>query len=83
MSKEEINSKLTSLIEKKLKQEIKLVYTKDNDNYEKNLDLSILNINYNLKDTLNEAYQIGREKNIFQSNFDIVKSFLFKKNIIS
>ena len=81
MSKEEANSKLTSLIDKKIKQEIKLVYSKDKDNYEKNLDLSILNIDYNLQDTLNEAYQIGRGKNIFQSNFDIVKSFIFKKNI--
>ena len=81
MSKEEANSKLTSLIDKKIKQEIKLVYSKDKDNYEKNLDLSILNIDYNLQDTLNEAYQIGRGKNIFQNNFDIIKSFIFKKNI--
>ena len=81
ISREEANSKLTSLIDKKLKHEIKLVYSKDKEIYEKSLDLSILNINYNLQDTLNEAYQIGREKNLFQSNFDIIKSFIFKKNI--
>ena len=81
MSKEEANSKLTSLIDKKLKREINLVYSKDKEIYEKNLDLSILNINYNLQNTLNEAYQIGRGKNIFQNNFDIIKSFIFKKNL--
>lgn len=81
MSKEEANSKLTSLIDKKLKREINLVYSKDKEIYEKNLDLSILNINYNLQNALNEAYQIGRGKNIFQNNFDIIKSFIFKKNL--
>ena len=81
LNKEKANSMLSSLLNKKEKQEIKLIYTNDKEKYEKNLDLSILNINFNLQDTLNEAYQIGRGKNIFHNNFDIIKTFIFKKNI--
>ena len=81
LNKEKANSMLSSLLNKKEKQEIKLIYTNDKEKYEKNLDLSILNINFNLQDTLNEAYQIGRGKNIFHNNFDIIKTFILKKNI--
>lgn len=38
-------------------------------------------INYNTKDVSNVAYLIGRDKNIFYNNFEIIKTFLFKKNI--
>lgn len=44
--------------------------------------LSALNINYNISQAVENAYSIGRTKNIFQNNYDILKAMIFKKNII-
>ena len=81
LSKEDANSLLSNLITQKNNTELTLKYTKDEDKYEKNLDLSILNINYNLSNSINEAYSLGRAGNIFKNNFDIAKTLLTKKNI--
>ena len=80
-SKDEINSLFTNLIEKKQKKELKLYYNSSDKKYEKKLDLSILNIKYNLDDCISKAYSIGRTGNIFQNNFTIAKTLLLHKNL--
>lgn len=84
MSKETAKSTLSDYITKKNKTEIKLVYTNENqETYEKNIDLSILNLDYNLEENISEAYNLGRVQNIIQNNFIIAKTLIFKKHINS
>ena len=79
-SKEDATKIMSGLINKKLKKTIKLEYNKENGNYEKILDLSVLNIDYHLSDTINSAYNYGRSKNIFFNNFDIAKNIFRSRN---
>ena len=82
MSKENIHTKLSDLINQKNHTELKLEYTNEQtEHYEKLLDLSILNIEYDLEKGINDAYNLGRSENIFQNNFIILKTLLTKKNI--
>lgn len=81
MAKENAINILKKIISEKLKNEITLEYTTENDKYEKKLDLSILNIDFNLDNAINSAYNIGRNGNIFKCNFEIAKTLFFKKNI--
>lgn len=40
-----------------------------------------LSIEYNISQAIDAAYLVGRNKNIFENNFDILKTLIFKKNI--
>lgn len=40
-----------------------------------------LDIEYDVSQAIDDAYSIGRNKNIFQNNFDILKTMIFKNNI--
>lgn len=81
LSKDEIRFKFSEILSKKAKAEIKLEYTsEEKETYEKNIDLSILNIEYDLDNCLLNAYNLGRTGNIFKNNFDIISTFLLKKN---
>lgn len=80
MTKEDTNILLKNIASKK-NDEITLNYKTENEEYEKKIDLSTLNINYNLDNSINSAYNIGRNGNIFQSNLEIAQTMLFKKNI--
>ena len=40
-----------------------------------------LNVEYNVENTANEAYQYGRNDNIFVNNFKIIKAMIKKQNI--
>lgn len=87
MTKDEASSMLTKLINKKLKHDVILTYidtTEDDkkNNFETTLDLSVINTTYDIKSSIDKAYNIGRSGNIFQNNFAIAKS-LFKKNNIN
>lgn len=79
-SKEDATKIMNGLINKKLKKTIKLEYNEEKSNYEKTLDLSVLNIDYHLLDTINSAYNYGRSKNIFFNNFDIAKNIFRARN---
>lgn len=49
--------------------------------YETTISLEQLEVNYNIIEALNEAYKIGRDKNIIISNYQILKTNLLKTNI--
>ena len=80
-SKENAINLLNNFINERDKKEINLEYTTDDNKYEKKLDLSVLNINYKIENSVNKAYSIGRNGNIFKCNYDIVKTLIFKNNI--
>ena len=80
-SKENTTKLLKKLITEKDKTEINLEYTTNDNKYEKKLDLSVLNIEYNIENSINKAYNIGRNGSIFKCNYDIVKTIIFKNNI--
>ena len=40
-----------------------------------------LNIEYNISQAIEDAYLVGRNKNIFENNFDILNTLINKKNI--
>ena len=76
-SKETVSSLLEELSSKKDETEVTLEYINDaKEKYETTLDLSILNIEYNIENSVNEAYSTGRSGNIFQNNFEIIKTML-------
>ena len=81
LSKTNTSQILNNLIHERNNKEIILEYIDENSKYEKKLDLSILDINYNIESSVNKAYSIGRNGNIFQCNFDIAKTAFFKKNL--
>ena len=80
MTKEKASNLLKKIATEK-NNEITLEYKTENEEYEKKLDLSILNIDFNLDNAINSAYNIGRNGNIFQSNLEIAKTMFFKENI--
>ena len=80
MTKENASNLLKKIANEK-NNEIILEYKAEDEEYEKKLDLSILNIDFNLDNAINSAYNIGRNGNIFQSNFEIAKTIFFKETI--
>ena len=78
MSKKDAISKITNIVDNKLKSDLKVSY---GDDKEINLNLSTLGVKYDINKAINEAYNIGREKNIIFNNYDILTTFLGKKDI--
>ena len=81
ITKESATTLLKDAISDKIKNEVSLEFSTENEKYDKKLDLSILNIDFNLDDSINSAYNIGRAGNIFKCNYAIAKTLIFKKNI--
>lgn len=75
---EEAKEKLKSNLEKELIPELILKY---NDEYNISLDPKQIEFKYNIEDTLNEAYNIGRTDNIFLNNYTVLFTTLFGKKI--
>lgn len=51
------------------------------EEYETTISLEQLEVNYNIIEAINEAYKIGRNKNIIISNYQIIKAKLFHEKI--
>ena len=84
-SKDEANSELSNLVNAKKHSKINLKYTASDssDNYEMLLDLSTLDLEYDISSSISEGYNYGRTGNIFQNNFAIAKALFFGKNFSS
>ena len=82
-SKDDANKLLNNLKDKKINKKIKLKYSsKDSSNdYEYTLDLSTLNIEYNIEESVGKAYSLGKTGNIFQNNFTILKLLIIGEKI--
>ncbi len=77
LSKEDSMQKLTELANQKLETDILI---KAND-FEYGIKLSQLETQYNIEKALEEAYNVGRNGNVFSNNFAIVKAKIFGKDI--
>jgi len=77
LNKEQAIQKLTEEANKKLESDI-LIKT---DNFEYGIKLSQIETKYNIEKAIEEAYNIGRNGNIFANNYDILKTTIFGKEI--
>ena len=77
LTKEEAIAKMNILYQEKKEKEISLKYQE----YEASLNPTILEVNYEVENAVNEAYSIGRSENIFINNYDILFTLIGKKNI--
>ena len=88
MTKEQAIDTISKIIDNKLKSSIKIYYDEDKEetenddiSYETNLDVSTLDVEYDISLAVNQAYNIGRIGNIFENNFNILNIMLNKKDI--
>lgn len=75
-----IDDAYQKLKEELSKQKGKNITVKQAD-YETTISLEQLEVDYNIIDAINEAYKIGRNKNIIISNYQILKTNLFHTKI--
>lgn len=78
MTYEDAKSKLDKIFKNIMKSNIDLVY---GDDYKYTITAEDVELSYDFKDTLDEAYSIGRTGNVFKANYNLLSSALFKKNI--
>ena len=77
LSKEEAMGKIQEEVNQKLESDI--VVKADDFQYE--IKLSQIETKYNIEKALEEAYNTGRNGNIFTNNFEILKATIFGKEI--
>lgn len=77
LTKEEAKQKISTHISSSIPEEIKL---KHND-FETSLSTEQLSIYFNTDEAVEIAYQIGKNRNVFENNFIILKSLFSKTNI--
>lgn len=73
----EAYEKLKEQFNNQVSKNIKVKY----EDYETTISLEQLEVNYNIIEAINEAYKIGRNKNIIISNYSILKTKLFSTKI--
>ena len=77
LSKEEAIAKLELIYNEKKEKDINLIY----QDYTTSLNSTLMEVNYEIEQAVNNAYQIGKKDNIFQNNYEILFTLIFKKNI--
>ena len=77
LTQAEALEKLNNSINKEEMKNIKLKY----EDYELELVPKQIEIEYDIDEAVNNAYNIGRNSNIFVNNFNIIKSIILKNNI--
>ena len=77
LSKDEAIQKLETIYQEKLQKEIKVKYNE----YESNISPNMLEVKYEIENSVNQAIQIGKDGNIFTNNFNILFALIGKKDI--
>jgi len=77
LSKEEAREKIEKVIAENKTKEIALKY----EEYETQINPELIEVNYDIDGVLEEAYNVGRDSNIFVNNYNILFTLLGKKNI--
>ena len=78
LSKEEASKYLTEKVNDKIAKTISLKY---NEEYETTINLEQLEAKYEIDKAVDEAFNIGRTKNIVLNNYDILFAMFGKKNV--
>jgi len=77
LSIEEATDKINSMVADKVEGEILLKYKE----YQETIDKKQIELKYDTSETVNKAYQIGRDNNVFINNFNIIKTKISKTDI--
>ena len=78
LSKEEAKVLIMKKVDEQVNNEVKIYV----DSEEQTILLSQIEIIYDVENAVNEAYKVGRRKNIFVNNFEILKSKIFGTGVI-
>jgi len=86
MTKEEATNKISKLVDEKVSSNIKIYYDEDTEKInemsaETSIEISTLEVDYNINSAIQEAYNIGKTGNIFENNFNILRVIINKRNI--
>ena len=74
MTKEQALNEINNKLEEKMKNNLVIM----NENEQQEIKFDYLEINYDVSNTIDKAYEKGRSNNIFMNNFEIL-SLLFRK----
>ena len=77
MTKEEAKQALVEMYSEKMEKQIYLTY----EEFETTITYEALEVEYQIDNAVKEAHNIGREGNIFKDNIDILKTWMYGKNI--
>ena len=77
LSKEEAKQKIEADINSQLEKDINLKY----EEYETSINPVQIEFSYDIDSAINVAYDIGRDGNIFENNYAIIKTLINKPNI--
>ncbi len=77
LSKEEATAKIKAIYQEKMEKEIGIQY----EDYETTLNPTLMEVNYEVEQAVEEAYLVGKEDNIFMNNYNILFTLIGKKNI--
>lgn len=77
LTKEEAAQKLNDMVSQKLESDILLKA----DNFEYGIKLSQIETSYNIDKAIEDAFNSGRNSNIFVNNYEIIKTKIVGKNI--
>ena len=77
LSKDKALKKVTEYINQSIPDEITLTHS----DYETTIPSSSINIDFDIEDAVNIAYNIGRDSNIFKNNFNVLKTLISNINI--
>lgn len=78
LSKEEATNKISSIIQNKKDKNLNIKIDSEN---EVTTTFDYLEVNYNLNNCINDAFNVGRSSNIFKNNFEIFNLLFNKKNL--
>ena len=76
LTKEEAISKLETLYSEKIEKNIMLQY----QDFNSELNPTLMEVNYDIEKAVNEAYSLGRRGNIFINNYNIIGTLIAKKD---
>ena len=77
LSKEEAIQKLNKIVEEKISKEINVKYNE----YEATINPAVMESSFNIEEAVAEAYSYGRNGNIIENNYSILKAMIFNKDI--
>lgn len=77
LTQEEAKEKINNIYQEKKEKEIAIQY----EDYETTLNPTLMEVNYEIDQAVEEAYLIGKDDNIFVSNYKILFTLMQKKNI--
>ena len=78
LTKEEATNKLSEIVTDKLSTTFELTH----NDYSETVSSDQFDVTFDIETSVNTAFERGRGKNIFKSNYEILSSFFYKVNII-